>query len=141
MSGSVPNPNLPTSNPAAGLGSGSTQQGWGQGIDPGFEGSLDGSFMPIRTESEFETSKATKDATLTLPPITASAENPVQKCNEQCAEMKKNIRKECNIMRKRVQEALKEKGCPSRVTAYASKKSGCQPKKKQSKKKKKNCGC
>ncbi|WBC28362.1 hypothetical protein PBPMD00_20 [Pinkberry virus LS07-2018-MD00] len=89
--------------------------------DPAFEGSLDGSFEPVRPEGTFET----MEFSLILPPITESVANPVKKCNEQCAEMKKNIRKECNIMRKRVQEALKEKGCPSRITAYTSKRNGC----------------
>ena len=120
--------------------------GWastvGLGSDPAFPGSLDGSFLPTRTETDFETSTATADAQLTLPPITESGADPVKACNEQCADMKKNIRKECNILRKRVQEALKEKGCPSRVSAYASRKSSCTPKKKTCKpKKKKGCGC
>lgn len=111
------------------------------GMDPAFKGSLDGSFLPTRTESDFEKSTATADATLTLPPITESALDPVKKCNETCADLKKNIRKECNILRKRVQEALKEKGCPSRVSAYASRKTTCCTPKKKTTTKKRNCGC
>ena len=57
---------------------------------------------------------------LILPPITQKL--IVNKCNDKCKQLKINIKKECNILRKRVALALKQKGCPTKITAYKKRK-------------------
>ena len=47
-------------------------------------------------------------------------------CEQDCADKMAVRRKKCDILRKRVAEALKKAGCPSKITGYA-KKSKCAP--------------
>ena len=57
---------------------------------------------------------------LVLPPITTK---PIgNQCDKQCKKLKANIRKECNILRKRVALALKQRGCQTKIIAYKKRK-------------------
>jgi hypothetical protein len=62
-----------------------------------------------------------KNERLILPSITIKKPNG-NECNKQCTKLKANIKKECNILRKRVKMALKQKGCPTKITAYKKRK-------------------
>ena len=44
--------------------------------------------------------------------------DPVNECNKICAEVTKKHTDECKILRKRVAELLKRKGCPSVIKPY-----------------------
>ena len=44
----------------------------------------------------------------------------IQTCEDKCAEAQKLRKKKCTALRKRVQVALKEAGCPSKVIPYSS---------------------
>lgn len=52
-----------------------------------------------------------------LPPLIVEPKT----CQDKCDEAEKLTRKKCEILRKRVQEALKHAGCPSKVTGYPKK--------------------
>lgn len=58
--------------------------------------------------------------TINLPPLS----DPVSNCNSKCVEMANNYERECEIMRKRIEQALDKEGCPSTVckkeSAYAN---------------------
>ena len=101
--------------------------------DPAFPGSYEDNPTP-----DFEN----MPYSLQLPALstTAPSTNPINDCRANCAEMEKNHKKECDIMRTRVEEALKARGCPSRVIAI-KKRSSTRPCKKSKPKKKSGCGC
>lgn len=52
-------------------------------------------------------------------------------CVDNCNEMYKARNDKCNAIRKRVAESLKKIGCPSKVTAYKTKKKKCSLKRKR----------
>lgn len=64
-----------------------------------------------------------------LPPLTI----PEKTCSDKCEESITLQRKKCDVLRKRVAEALKHAGCPSKVTGFP-RKSRC-PKRDDDKKK------
>lgn len=66
------------------------------------------------TEDQWQNDENLK---LTFPKI----EPVVQTCWDECREKDKLASKKCAIARKRVEEGLKQAGCPSRVTALARK--------------------
>ena len=81
------------------------------------------------------------DLKLELPGI--EPEGPPS-CEQECREKQKERSKNCALMRKRAALALKQVGCPSRVTAIPKKKSKCAAKKSRKKKttkKSRGCGC
>lgn len=61
------------------------------------------------------------DLNLSLPAV----EKDPPTCEDNCEERAKLRRKNCEAVRKRVADALKKIGCPSKVTAYATPKKGC----------------
>ena len=92
----------------------------GETAAEGGPGTGDGTFPNIDDEN-YNVEKFRHDPlNLNIPPL----EPEKKTCEQECAEKMAERRKRCNEVRKRVALALKEAGCPSKVTGYA-KKSKC----------------
>lgn len=78
-----------------------------------------------------QTDAASRPVTINLPPLN----DPVSNCNAHCVELANNYERECDIMRRRIEQALEDQGCPSTIckktSSYATTSTtshqGCQP--------------